>query len=130
MTESLPIYLALGDASPSWVAPDACTLPTVEQPMRVAEFDSLFAEALASTEYVSATSVRFVLSGGENGAARAQDLADRETGCCSFFTFAITSTGPDSAVMDVTVPDERADVLAALVNRAQAASMGTAGVTA
>ena len=30
-----------------WVAPDACTLPTAERPLRVAEFDDLFANAAA-----------------------------------------------------------------------------------
>jgi len=30
----------------SWVAVDACTLPTEEQPLRVAEFDALLAGAL------------------------------------------------------------------------------------
>jgi len=109
------------DSSPTWVAPDACTLPTVEQPVRVAEFDSLFAEALTSTERVGPTSARFALIGSEDTAGRAQDLADRETECCSFFAFTITPTGPVSAVMEVTVPDARADVLAALVDIAEAA---------
>jgi len=122
MTELLPISDRVGDSSPTWVAPDACTLPTVEQPLRVAEFDSLFAEALTSTERVSPTSARFVLTGREDTAARAQDLATRETECCSFFAFTITPTSPVSAVMDVTVLDEWADVLAALVDVAEAAS--------
>ncbi|MBB6551859.1 hypothetical protein [Nonomuraea rubra] len=30
----------------TWVGPSACTLPTVEQPLRVAEFDALFAGAV------------------------------------------------------------------------------------
>ncbi|MFD6394998.1 hypothetical protein [Nocardia sp. NPDC060259] len=32
-------------AQGDWV-PDACTLPTVEQPIRVAEFDRFFAESV------------------------------------------------------------------------------------
>ncbi len=38
-----------------WV-PDACTLPTVDQPLRVAEFDDLFARAAKRT-IVSAESI-------------------------------------------------------------------------
>lgn len=120
MTEPLTLSSPAGDSSPSWVAADACTLPTAEQPVRVAEFESLFAEALTSTERVSPTRPRFALTGSDNTAARAQDLATRETECCSYFAFTITPTGPDSAVMDVTVPDTRAD-MAALVNIAETA---------
>jgi hypothetical protein len=36
-----------------WV-PEACTLPTVEQPFRVAEFDDLFAVALCDVRRVKA----------------------------------------------------------------------------
>jgi hypothetical protein len=128
MTDPLPISDPAAEASPTWVAPDACTLPTVEQPVRVSEFDSLFAEALTSTERVSPTRARFALTGSEDTAARAQDLATRETACCSFFAFTITPTSPVSAIMDVTVPDARADVLAALVDIAEAAiHQATAG---
>jgi hypothetical protein len=131
MTEPLLISDPHGDGSPAWVPGDACTLPTVEQPVRVAEFDALFAETLTSIEQTSRTSARFSLTGSEDTAARAQALAGRETGCCSFFGFTITPSGPVSAVMDVSVPDARADVLAALVDRAQAARKGaTGGVTA
>jgi len=121
MTDPSPISDPAGETSPTWVAPDACTLPTVEQPVRVSEFDSLFAETLKSTERVSPTRARFALTGLEDTAARAQDLATRETECCSFFAITITPTGPVSAVMDITVPDARADVLAALVDIAEAA---------
>jgi hypothetical protein len=30
----------------TWIAVDACTLPTDEQPLRLAEFDELFATTL------------------------------------------------------------------------------------
>lgn len=115
-----------GDVPPTWVPVDACTLPTVEQPVRVAEFDTLFAESLVSVEHASAASARFTLSGGTALTDRAQSLAGRETGCCSFFTFTITPTGPDALVMEVTVPHERAEVLAALVQRAHEAHKGAA----
>ena len=35
------------DVADDW-APDACTLPTTERPLRVAEFDDLFASVLRS----------------------------------------------------------------------------------
>jgi hypothetical protein len=39
------VYRRVMSAETRWV-PEACTLPTVEQPLRVAEFDDLFATAL------------------------------------------------------------------------------------
>lgn len=38
----------------TWV-PQSCTLPTVEQPLRVAEFDALFATAVRSAERLRRT---------------------------------------------------------------------------
>ena len=35
----------------SWVAPDACTLSTGEQPLRVTEFDDLFTAHLQRVEW-------------------------------------------------------------------------------
>lgn len=126
MTEPVTISEWGGDVPPPWVPIDACTLPTVEQPVRVAEFDALFAQTLAHIQQDSAVGARFVLTGGADLVERAQRLADRETGCCSFFAFTITPTGADSVVMDVVVPDERAEVLTALVQRAQEARTGAA----
>jgi hypothetical protein len=102
-----------------WVAPDACTLPSVEQPLRVAEFDTLFAESLAGAVLVTDTHARLELTGRDLVAlaARAQDLAERETSCCSFFRFSLEST--DTCVtLDVRVPAERVEVLQVLVRRA------------
>jgi len=106
----------------TWLPVDACTLPTAERPLRVAEFDSLFAETLTAIEQPTGTAARFLLTGGAELAPRAQCLADRETGCCSFFTFTITEIEPTSVVMAVTVPDAHADVLSALVDRAREAT--------
>ena len=39
----------------SWAPVDACTLPTAEQPLRVAEWDGLFAESLRAVERPDAT---------------------------------------------------------------------------
>ena len=123
MSEPVTISELSGVVLPTWVPVVACTLPTVEQPVRVAEFDALFAETLASVDQGPGSTARFVLTGGETVAERAQGLADRETGCCSFFTFTITPAA-DSVDMKVTVPNERAEVLAALVRRAQKARTG------
>ncbi len=101
-----------------WVAPDACTLPTAEQPLRVAEFDALFAETLVRAERLTPTHARLDLSGPAGTAARALDLTARETACCSFFDFSVAGTDGDVSV-DVRVPELRADVLAGLVDRAE-----------
>ena len=42
---------------------DACTLPSVEQPLRVAEFDAMFAAHLAGVDRLGPTKVRLLLTG-------------------------------------------------------------------
>ena len=108
-----------------WV-PAACTLPTVEQPLRLAEFDTLFTASLRSVERSSARHARLVLAGDGTLATRVRQLADAETSCCSFFTFTLTPLTPDQAhatvvALDIEVPPTRSDVLAALVGRAEQA---------
>ena len=103
-----------------WV-PDSCTLPTAEQPLRRAEFDTLFAASLRTVERLSAEHARLVLTGDETLPTRVQRLADAETACCSFFTFTLTPQPPDRVALDVEVPPTRSDVLAALVGRAERA---------
>ncbi|MFF4879379.1 hypothetical protein [Micromonospora sp. NPDC000668] len=100
----------------SWV-PQECTLPTVEQPLRLAEFDDLFASAVVGTERVDRLRVRLELRPAPTVAGRAADLVTRETGCCSFFTFTLTATGGQLA-LDVAVPEGHVDVLDALAARA------------
>jgi hypothetical protein len=115
-----------------WVPVEACMLPTAAQPLRVAEFDTLFAASLRAVEHPAgaATRARLVLAGDADLPGRVQRLADAETGCCSFFTFTLTPlaaerTGDrgDTAVVavDIEVPAARANVLAALVERARRA---------
>jgi hypothetical protein len=43
--------------------PDACTLPTAEQPLRLAEFDELFATAVRRVDTVSTTHEQHSVSG-------------------------------------------------------------------
>ncbi|MDX8053669.1 hypothetical protein SK571_30225 [Lentzea sp. BCCO 10_0798] len=104
----------------SW-APQACTLPTGERPLRVAEFDALFTEAVQNVRRVDATSVSLDLQPRPEVAARAADLLVRETGCCSFFTFSLVATG-GSLHLEIKVPGQHAEVLEALAARAEGMS--------
>jgi hypothetical protein len=94
---------------------ESCTLPTVERPLRLAEFDDIFSTALTAQTRLSATVLRWSLDFGAEAVAR--DLAARETQCCSFFTFSLTSDG-DTVQVDVRVPAVRSEVLDALAARA------------
>jgi hypothetical protein len=109
-----------------WVPVDACTLPTAEQPLRVAEFDDLFATSLTAVVRApgAATRARLLLAGDAELRERVQRLADAETACCSFFTFTVTSLpGGDrgTVALDIEVPAARVDVLTALIDRAERA---------
>ncbi|MEO3842790.1 hypothetical protein [Streptomyces sp. CNZ287] len=76
----------------AWV-PRSCTLPTAERPLRVAEWDALFAAGPVSLSRPEPLRLRLVLAGGPEVGERVRDLAERESGCCSFFTF---TTGTDT----------------------------------
>ena len=111
------------DTTTTWSTPDnsewvpqSCTLPTAEQPVRVQEFDALFANSLRSVEQPSATELRLTIDASAQ--ATAADLTERETGCCSFLTFTFGQPNDGQVGLDVTVPDAHTDVLAALVSRA------------
>jgi len=88
-------------------APESCTLPTPERPLRVAEFDDLFKYVLGSTRH-EATRLDLVVQRTVEAAAR--DLARRESECCSFFTFEFDSAGED-VLMHIGVPPEQVGVL-------------------
>ena len=104
-----------------WASVDACTLPTVERPLRLAEFDDLFATALRSVEKTEPTHVRLLLKSAETVAERTQRLSDAESSCCSFFTFGVSTVEPGLLAFDIQVPAAYVEVLAALVARADAA---------
>lgn len=112
-----------------WVPVDACTMPTADQALRVAEFDELFSTAVQRTEYVgdATTHARIVLAGDETLPARVQALTDAETACCSFFGFTLTldrgssESGDVTVILDVQVPAAQSAVLAALLRRAELA---------
>ncbi|WP_063058090.1 hypothetical protein [Nocardia sienata] len=103
-----------------WV-PDACTLPTVEQPIRTAEFDRFFTEAVRSVRRPGPARLELVLTGGTEPAA--QELAARESSCCSFFAFDFITTA-EGAVMGVGFPAAYIEALDAFAARAQAAVGG------
>jgi hypothetical protein len=96
---------------------DGCTLPSAEQPLRLAEFDDLFATAVRGVDRTGPTRVRLDLAPEPAVAARAADLVVRETRCCSFFAFTLAARGGQLS-LDVAVPAEYADVLEALAARA------------
>jgi hypothetical protein len=100
----------------AWV-PEACTLPSVDRPLRLAEFDDLFATALREQQRLSPTALRWRLDPAAE--ARARDLTGRESACCSFFTFTCARDGAGVRV-DVQVPAGHVDVLDALASRAAA----------
>jgi hypothetical protein len=79
----------------------ACTMPTAERPLRLAEFDALFATAVRSIER-RGDDVRMHLASGEGLVARVRDLTARETSCCSFFTFTVAGTDQDLS-LDISV---------------------------
>jgi hypothetical protein len=99
-----------------WV-PDACTLPTAEQPLRLAEFDDLFANAVDNSERLSRQHLRLTLTGPADLQATVQDLAARENKCCSFFGFTVASDAPGRVVFDIEVPAAHVDVLDAVADR-------------
>jgi hypothetical protein len=92
----------------------------VDRPLRLAEFDDLFATALRHQQRLSPTVLQWRIDAAAEATAR--DLVGRESSCCSFFSFAFADDG-DAVRLDVQVPAAHVDVLDALANRA-AAGMG------
>lgn len=97
-------------------APEACTLPTADQPFRVAEFDDLFATAVHDVTREGPTTLRLTLDHAAE--ARARDLTARESACCSFFGFAFTPAAGGMLTLTVSVPPAQAGVLDAFAARA------------
>jgi hypothetical protein len=109
----------------NWV-PDACTLPTAEQPLRVAEFDQLFARTLRAVRRTGATTLELDLA--DEARPELDDLIARESSCCSFFTFTVTpglphepprpsAARPNGLLLEITVPPAQTAVLDALADR-------------
>ncbi len=89
-----------------WV-PDECTLPTAERPLRVIEFDDLF---ISAVRFDRPQPTRLDLTLPRAMEADARTLADRESQCCTFFSFGFKPDGED-VVMHIEVPPTRTDVL-------------------
>ena len=104
----------------TWV-PRECTLPTAAQPLRVEEFDALFARAMGSVQRPTPSRLEVVLPSAAAPAAR--DLVARETACCSFFTFTLRAvTGRTELAIEV--PDAHAGVLDMIQRRIEVVRPG------
>jgi hypothetical protein len=96
-----------------WV-PEACTLPTTERPLRVAEFDDLFTAVVGPPRRPAPGRLEVVLP--EAVAATARDLVARETACCSFFTFTLNPCA-EGVELVTEVPPAHVAVLDAMQRR-------------
>ncbi|MEJ7634135.1 hypothetical protein [Aeromicrobium sp.] len=105
-----------------WI-PAACTLPTVELPLRRTEFDDLFSADVIDVARATSGSLRLELDPTPAVAARAAGLAAKETSCCSFFTFALTMTG-GTIVLTVSTELHHEPILDALASRAESMARG------
>jgi hypothetical protein len=103
------------DSTDSWTS-QACTLPTAERPLRVAEFDRLFSGAARAVHRHSPTRLSIDLVPSALTAAKVAELVARETECCAFFTFTLTAAGGGLQLV-VGVPDGHIAVLDALAAR-------------
>ncbi|MFF0533150.1 hypothetical protein ACFYT3_32895 [Nocardia amikacinitolerans] len=112
--------MTISPENEGWV-PHACTLPTAEQPIRIAEFDRFFAESARTARRTGRARLELVLDPAAEAVAR--DLAARESSCCSFFSFDFATTEA-GLVMGVGVPDTYVDVLDAFAARADTAIGG------
>ena len=96
---------------------EACTLPTVDQPLRRAEFDDLFRQHVVTAVRTTTQALRLELRDGQEVAARAALLAVKETGCCSFFTFDL-HISEGKAAMVISTDPAHGDIITALAERA------------
>jgi hypothetical protein len=106
-----------------WV-PAACTLPSVDRPLRRAEFDELFATAVLDVQRSGPTELALTLAAAPGRTDVVRDLTRREIECCSFFTFRLEDGDP--LRLRVTVPAAHTDVLDALAERASRPAGGRA----
>lgn len=111
----------------TWVPADACTLTTAEQPLRMEEFEALFATALRGLERREPGWLHLRLTADPQVEASARELIERESECCSFFDFRLTHADGDLR-LDVRVPEGRVDVVDGIARQAEAArAAGAAG---
>lgn len=65
------------------VASPSCSLPTVQKPLRLAEFDALLTAETLSVDRLSPTEATFILRSEPAVAGQAAELSAREAQCCS-----------------------------------------------
>ncbi|MBV9319117.1 MAG: hypothetical protein JO106_04290 [Mycobacterium sp.] len=104
------------DESADWMPP-TCTLPTAERARRLAEFDELFG---SGRWYQRTATTQLDLAIAPEATPRARGLAERESRCCSFFSFEFEALEGD-VVMHIGVPASQVAVLDALQTRVAAA---------
>lgn len=109
--------MTIDSAAGGWV-PDACTLPTIEQPLRSAEFDTLFTESVRELTRPDRTRLELTLA--DDAEPEARNLAARESQCCTFFAFDF-QIGEAGTIMRIDVPAAHADVLDAIESRVREA---------
>ncbi|MBZ2199045.1 hypothetical protein [Occultella gossypii] len=99
--------------------PDACNLPTMQRPIRLAEFDELLTGSVRTYGRDSPTRLTLRLHRDARLEETVRDLAAREAQCCSFFGFTIAADGSD-VVLGIEVPPQHASILDALQARSEA----------
>lgn len=85
--------------------------------MRVAEFEVLFRKSVSRWMRISRSRLELTLAAEARAAAG--DLAARESGCCSFFTFTF-EPATSGVVMAIEVPASQVAVLDAVTARVAA----------
>ncbi|MEV0759034.1 hypothetical protein [Nocardia sp. NPDC050435] len=106
----MTISSAAGDRLPA-----ACTLPSADRPIRVAEFDRFLRTSVRTVRRRGPRRLELLVDARAEAVAR--ELAGRESECCSFFGFDFAATA-DGVVMGVEVPPPYVSVLEALAERA------------
>ena len=92
---------------------DACTLPTAERPLRLAEFEDLFADHLTVTTWVG-DRLRLSLSGDAGLREQVADLTARENAVLLVLRLHAVDGSADAVVLEVGVPAQRQEILDAL----------------
>lgn len=93
--------------------PDACTLPTAEQPLRIDEFDEFFRK-VRDARRTAPTRLDLLIP--KSAEPQARSLAARESQCCTFFAFTFHDQCED-VVMRIDVPATQIQVLDAITAR-------------
>jgi hypothetical protein len=93
--------------------PIACTLSASDQVVRADEWHQLKLKAI--TRGLTDQGARLTFVPGSVTATEVADLVDRETKCCSFFSFTLEVTA-QQLVLTIAAPDDSVEVVASLVD--------------